>query len=1434
MADVDGDGDLDVLSAFNPSHGAGGDDDRIVWFENDPNQAPTGVALANAVTSLEENTDTADRIKLADIVITDDALGTNEITFSGPDAASFTIADGPTGPELYLEAGTALDYETQSQYDVTVHVEDMAIPDSTPLSVDWTLNITDVNEAPTDLELSNTVSELPEDTDTTSRVKLADIEITDDALGTNEITLSGPDAASFAIADGPTGPELYLEAGTALDYETQSQYDVTVHVEDMAIPDSTPLSVDWTLDITDVNEAPTLDAITDLTIAEDAGTQTVDLAGITAGPGETQTLHVTAISDNTGLIPSPTVTYTSAEATGSITFTPLTDKNGTALINVFVIDAGPDGDLSLTADNTSFIRTFTVTVIPVNDPPTLAAINNQTEEENSGVHTVSLTGITAGPGDETESVRLAATSSNTSLITDPQVTYNTGEDTATLSWSSEPHQIGMATITVTVEDAGPDDDFNTPGDNLTLMRTFDITVTARSYDYGDSAASYPVTRVQDGARHDTPASVPQLWAQRGSDIDGEAEGDWPGYAVSLSADGNTVAIGAHGNDGVNGQNSGHTRIYRWNAGTADWDQLGVDIDGEATGDWSGYAVSLSADGNTVAIGAHGNDGVNGQGSGHTRIYRWHAGTATWVQLGGDIDGEATGDWSGYAVSLSADGNTVAIGAPYNDGVNGQDSGHTRIYRWYAGTADWDQLGVDIDGEATNDYSGFSVSLSADGNTVAIGTPYNDGVNGQDSGHTRIYRWNAGTADWDQLGVDIDGEAVDDRSGYAVSLSADGNTVAIGAHGNDGVNGQGSGHTRIYRWHAGTATWVQLGGDIDGEHAGGRSGWSVSLSADGNTVAIGAGYNDGVNGQDSGHTRIYRWHAGTATWVQLGVDIDGEAPYDYSGFSVSLSADGNTVAIGTPYNDGVNGQDSGHTRIYRLIDNSLRLGATRDVEPTGVPSTAADGDGDDEDGLSWPAVLVAGDTYQIPVDLQGGSGAGNLDAWIDWNQNGHWNDPGEQILDTQSVTAGVTTVSITVPGDAASGDTYARFRLSTAGGLAPTGLAADGEVEDYRVTINAAPTLDAITDLTIAEDAGLQNIDLDGITAGPGETQTLQVTAISSNPLVIPSPTVTYTSAEATGSITFTPLTDASGSATVTVTVTDAGPDGDLSLTADNATFSRTFNVTVTPVNDLPTLDAITDLTIAEDAGLQNIDLDGITAGPGETQILQVTAISSNPLVIPSPTVTYTSAEATGSITFAPLADASGSATVTVTVEDGGLDNDLETPGDNDTFSRTFDVTVNPVNDDPALDALSDLVIAEDAPTQTVDLTGVADGDQGLQPLRVTATSDNTDLIPDPAVTYTSADSAGSLTFAPVADATGTATITVTVEDGGLDLDLTTPADNATFSQSFDVTVNPVNDLPTLDALSDLVIDEDSATQTVDLTGVADGDQGLQPLRVTAT
>ena len=132
-----------------------------------------------------------------------------------------------------------------------------------------------------------------------------------------------------------------------------------------------------------------------------------------------------------------------------------------------------------------------------------------------------------------------------------------------------------------------------------------------------------------------------------------------------------------------------------------------------------------------------------------------------LNIGDYIDGEAVGDGSGWSVSLSSDGTIVAIGAPYNQ-ENGTASGHVRIYSWDGSS--WNQLGNDIDGEAVYDASGVSVSLSSDGTIVAIGASGNDG-NGYITGHVRIYSWNGSS--WNQLGNDIDGEAIVDLSGYSV-------------------------------------------------------------------------------------------------------------------------------------------------------------------------------------------------------------------------------------------------------------------------------------------------------------------------------------------------------------------------------------------------------------------------------------------------------------------------------------------------------------------------------------------------------------------------------------------------------------------------------------------------------------------------------------------
>ena len=387
--------------------------------------------------------------------------------------------------------------------------------------------------------------------------------------------------------------------------------------------------------------------------------------------------------------------------------------------------------------------------------------------------------------------------------------------------------------------------------------------------------------------------------QIGSDINGEAANDYSSRSVSLSSDGNIIAIGAAQNNGSGTDDAGHVRVYQNVSGV--WTQIGADIDGEANVDLSGVCVSLSSNGNIVAIGANANDG-NGNLSGHVRVYQNISGV--WTQIGADIDGEASYDQSGESISLSSDGSIVAIGARYNGG-NGTNSGHVRVYQNVSGV--WTKIGADINGEAANDYSGYSIALSSDGSIVAIGAAQNDG-NGTDSGHVRVYRNISGV--WTQIGADINGEAANDQSGRSVALSSDGSIVAIGARLNDG-NGTDSGHVRVYQNISGV--WTQIGADINGEAANDYSGHSVALSSDGSIVAIGAYQNDG-NGTDSGHVRVYRNISGV--WTQVGTDINGEAAGDYCGYGISLSSNGNILAVGANYNDG-NGTNSGHVRVYNL-------------------------------------------------------------------------------------------------------------------------------------------------------------------------------------------------------------------------------------------------------------------------------------------------------------------------------------------------------------------------------------------------------------------------------------------------------------------------------------------------------------------------------------
>jgi len=302
--------------------------------------------------------------------------------------------------------------------------------------------------------------------------------------------------------------------------------------------------------------------------------------------------------------------------------------------------------------------------------------------------------------------------------------------------------------------------------------------------------------------------------------------------------------------------------------------------------YQGWSISLTPDGNMVAVGA---PMPQFDAKGYVRVHYW-TGTG-WAQRGPDIESEVNKDRLGWSVSLSDDGATLAAGAPLNNG-NGVASGHVRIYEWNGSV--WTQKGSDIDGAAANDQFGTSVSLSSIGNTVAVGAPLNDGA-GSNGGHVRVCDWD-GFA-WNSRGADIKGAAANDQSGTSVSLSSIGNTVAIGAPLNDG-NGADSGHVRIYEWNG--SVWTQKGSDIDGDAAGDNAGRSVSLNSGGTVLAIGAPLS-GFAVANGGQVRVFFWSG--SSWIQRGSDIDEEPVGDQTGHSVAISANGYTVAMGSPNNSG---------------------------------------------------------------------------------------------------------------------------------------------------------------------------------------------------------------------------------------------------------------------------------------------------------------------------------------------------------------------------------------------------------------------------------------------------------------------------------------------------------------------------------------------------
>jgi hypothetical protein len=352
-----------------------------------------------------------------------------------------------------------------------------------------------------------------------------------------------------------------------------------------------------------------------------------------------------------------------------------------------------------------------------------------------------------------------------------------------------------------------------------------------------------------------------------------------GVSVSLSANGNTAIAGGSYDD------TGVGAAWVWTRSGGLWSQQGSKLVGTgAVGTaLQGLCVSLSADGNTAIVGGPTDDAEAGA------AWVWTRSQGVWTQQGPKLVGSgAVGKArQGMSVSLAADGNTAIVGGSADSGFAGA------AWVWTRSGGVWTQQGSKLVGTGAVGAAlqGSNVSVSADGNTLIVGG-YLD-----DLGVGAVWVWTRSGAVWTQQGPKLVGTGAvgNAEQGASVSLSADGNTALVG--GSNHASGAGA----AWVWTRSGSTWTQQGSMLVGTDAVGdaHQGFSVSLSADGNTAMVGGFTDDG----DAGAAWV--WTRSGGVWTQRGAKLVGTGAVGDArqGYSVSLSADGKTAYIGGESDNG---------------------------------------------------------------------------------------------------------------------------------------------------------------------------------------------------------------------------------------------------------------------------------------------------------------------------------------------------------------------------------------------------------------------------------------------------------------------------------------------------------------------------------------------------
>lgn len=388
----------------------------------------------------------------------------------------------------------------------------------------------------------------------------------------------------------------------------------------------------------------------------------------------------------------------------------------------------------------------------------------------------------------------------------------------------------------------------------------------------------------------------QQWIQKGNGIYGIGMGDLFGWSVSMSNDGNTIATSS------NQIGDSYVMIYQWNG--ISWEPKGSMIYIGDPYSSFGWEVDISGDGNTFVLSSPDSD-FGGINAGEVRVYYWDG--MDWIMKGTSIFGLTYNDNFGRGISITEDGNTLLVGANGN-GPSGMQGGYAMVYQWSGSV--WLQKGGVLEGIDLYGNFGWSTAISDDGNTVFVGANYNDSI-AVDAGQVKSFSFDG--TNWIQKGQSLNGMAINDHFGFSISTSSDGNTLAVGAIYND-VGGTDRGSVDLYSWNG--TNWQAMGGKLIGDSVDFYFGHSVSLSSDGTMISIGAPFSSFDSVFLQGSVKTFEW-SGT-DW-----DLKGNAIIalpatlnEYFGWRVSTSNDGLTLVASAPYNSSYL-HTAGETRVYSL-------------------------------------------------------------------------------------------------------------------------------------------------------------------------------------------------------------------------------------------------------------------------------------------------------------------------------------------------------------------------------------------------------------------------------------------------------------------------------------------------------------------------------------